>query len=386
MTAPLETTGIARRFDVLTLVLFAAVLLAPAIDHLVRDDAARGPGPELRTPAPRPAFPTTTADLAKFPAAYEAYWKDSFGLRDQLLRWHSALKVFVFGVSPDTTHVIGKERWIFNDNHRIVDNWRGVIPFTDEELARWKQRIERRRDAVAALGAHYFFSIAPDKPGIYPDFMPDRIDKIGPARIDQLFAYLAKNSTADVLDIRPALIADRANDRPGDRVYFELGTHWQKRGAIVGYNAIAEHLQRRLPKLRTWPVAMHVHEASPGGDSEGANMYIGDLLPQTKHWWALPDRKARVVQHDDAKRRWIFEKDDPSLPRIVIFHDSFGETFFDEWAETSSRLVLVHDYDFDLELIRAEKPDLVIEFIVERMLVAHAPELLTEHERLAPPK
>lgn len=372
-----------RLVDQLTVALFAVFLVAPSIDCLLRTDDVRGPGPELRQAAPRPAAPQSLADMASFPARYEAYWKDSFGLRDVLLRWHSAVKVLGFGVTPDANHVIGKELWIYNDNSRLIDAWRGAIPLSTGELESWRRRIERRRDAVAALGGHYLFAIAPDKPQIYPEYLPDRLNKVGPSRMDQLFEYLRAHSQADVLDLRPALIADRANDRPGDHVYFPLGTHWGKRGAIAGYHAIAAHLRPRVD-LRSYAPSDFTPIATPGGDTEAANMYIRDLIPQTQHHLQIVKRRARLLAKDGQPRKLVSEIDDPSLPHVVVFHDSFGLTFQDEWMEACSRLVMVHSYDFDLGLIEDERPDLVFEFIVERALVAQNPDVVMERRRESP--
>jgi len=75
--------------------------------------------------------------------------------------------------------------------------------------------------------------------------------------MDQLYDYMKAHSKADVVDVRPALIAARADDVPdtGDLVYFPLGTHWSRRGAIVAYNAIADRVRACLPAMPSWPLS-----------------------------------------------------------------------------------------------------------------------------------
>jgi hypothetical protein len=378
--AKLVSRGVAAAFDLVAVVLFVAALAAPAVDCLLRSDADRGPERENRTPAPRPETPRSFRDLMAWPAKYEAYWKDSFGLRDVLLRWHSIVKVLWLGVSPDPDHFIGKDLWIYNEISRIVDNWRGAIPLTAADLDNWQKRIERRRDAVAALGGHYLFCIVPDKPEIYPEYMPERFNKLGPSRLDQLMDHMREHSDADVFDIRPALRAERAHDAPGDYVYYELGSHWQRRGAIAGYNAIAAHLRPRFPNLQNRSPEDYLEGASADGERSTENMYIGDLVPVLSHFRKLRTRSARLLRELEAPRHVEYETGDPALPRVLIFHDSFGPVFEQEWAETSSRLVMQHSYDFDIGLVENERPDLVIEFIVQRCLVAMNPAQWTEHE------
>lgn len=383
MTTTPSPNGSPRWFDRLTVAFFCALLAAPTVDYFVRSDADRGPARELRNPAPRPGAPGTWSELLAFPSVYEAYWKDSFGLRDQWLRWHSILKVLVFGRSPDPTHVIGKDLWVFNDNFDIVANWRGVIPFDEKTLEEWRARIERRRAAVESLGGHYLFCLVPDKPHIYPEKMPDRFNRVGPARMDQLYRYMAEHSKADVLDIREDLLSERRHDAPDDDTYYPLGTHWQKRGAIAGYNAMAAHLQSRFPKMKVHPREAFQRAAAPGGDREVDKMYIGDFVPQTKHFWVLSKRQAKVLVEKGPPRYVETENPDRSLPRIVVFHDSFGQDFVDEWAESSSRLIAYATYDFDLGLLQRERPDIVVEFIVERCLVSQRPSQLSPHEYFA---
>jgi len=377
--------SLARRVaDVLLVVLFSAVVLAPTVDLFVRDDVARGPGPELRRPAPRPTPPRDLRGLLVYSRNYEAYWKDSFGLRDKLLRSHSAFKVLGLGVSPDPLHVIGKEGWIYNTNHHLIDSWRGARPLSAAQLAGWVGRLERRRRAVEELGAHYVFALAPDKPAIYPEYVPDRLNKIGPSTADQFYDYVREHSTVDVLDLRPALIAEKANDTPGDYVYYRLGTHWELRGAITGYNTFVEHLRPLFPQLPMLPLSDHRLLTYPNlGDAETRNMYIPDLVPQQDHYYVLKTgHKYKTLQpRRPGSKTWVTENPGADLPRVVMLHDSFAPFFENQWATATSHLAMLHDYEFDLVQIAAHEPDLVIELIVERMLHGQDPAKLTVGEQ-----
>lgn len=375
----------ARRFTDLALIaLFAVALIAPTVDHFVRDDEARGPGRELRSAASEPEPPRTVADLVAFPRRYEAYWNDSFGLRDKLLEAHSVFKVFGLGVSPDRQHVLGKDRWVFYDGAKTVDSWRGAIPLTTQQLETWRQRIERRGSALAEFGAHYVFALAPDKPGIYPEFMPERFNKLGPSRMDQLYEYLRANSAADTFDFRPALLAEKANDEPGDYVYFRLGTHWEMRGAIAAYNAFVAHLRPRFPTLREFPFSAHQrHPNDSVGDSEAVKMYLGPWLTQSQNYFGLAAPVQHRVLSETPQPSWtrVTELDDPALPRLFILHDSFAPFLDRHFAETSSHAAMVWSYEFDLDQIASHAPDLVIELVVERVLWIHDPARPTAGER-----
>src|SRR5262245_58909489 len=105
--------------------------------------------------------------------------------------------------------------------------------------------LESQRDFLARRGIEYVFAIGPNKESIYPEQVPPRYNRVGPTRMDQLVAHLEAHSDFRILDLRPALRRARADDRPDVHLYFELGTHWNGRGA----RAAAREMQRRLGEL-----------------------------------------------------------------------------------------------------------------------------------------
>ena len=209
-----------RRLDRGLLVIFLAVLAAPHVDHLVRDDAKRGPFREQRNASPRPTPARNLDELRAYPAAYQNYWNDAFGMRDVLLRGNALLKAIGFGVLPGIDHVLGKDGWIFWRGKRVLDVWRGVLPLPESDLDAWRNRLEHRRAQCAALGARYLFVVCPEKPTLYPEFLPERFTKVGPSRLDQLLEFLRGRSDVDVLDLRPTLVAAKSADQPGNATYY----------------------------------------------------------------------------------------------------------------------------------------------------------------------
>ncbi|MCG8592591.1 MAG: hypothetical protein MJE66_25150, partial [Proteobacteria bacterium] len=68
-----------------------------------------------------------------------------------------------------------------------------------------------------------------------------------------------------------------------------------------------------------------------------------------------------------------FEGGDPTGPRVVLFHDSFGEGLLPFLAEHCSRLAAYEARLWEPELFDSERPDLLIEEWVERHFVRDAP-------------
>lgn len=382
------TMAVERATRIATIVLFAGCLLAPTVDMWIRPASRRDPSPELRTAAPAPAIPKDGSQVFAFPRAFDAHWNDTFGLRDVLLRAHSMFCVFGLGVAPSRQHVLGRDRWIFNRQDSILDNHRGIIPFTDGELENWRLRLERRAAECAKRGVHYLFTLCPDKPTIYPEFLPSNIRKIGPTRMDQLLEYLRTHSKVDVVDLRPALLDEKRKDDPttDDFVYYPLGTHWTTRGGLRAVNELLIALGTRFQGVQPLALDRFIEgQPSEYGDTEARSMYLVDQLTQREHLWApRQPRHQEIAVSRDLLRYRITEIDDPSLPRAVVFHDSFGAYVERSLAEAFSHLEMVWSYDFDLRRIEASRPDIVIEMIVERALVFQEPRTIMPGELLGP--
>jgi hypothetical protein len=67
--------------------------------------------------------------------------------------------------------------------------------------------------------------------------------------------------------------------------------------------------------------------------------------------------------------RIVAEQPDSSLPRLVVFRDSFASRLIPYLSEHFSRSVYLWQNDFEPEVIQQEHPHIVIQEIVARHLV-----------------
>lgn len=357
------------RIDLFTIVAAAIATFAPTADEWLRDDESRGPHREQRPIAPKPATPRSFAELRAWPSAWQTWWNDRFGLRDQLLRGNGVLKVVGFSVGPGKDHVVGKDGWLYWRGAGVLESWRGADPMDESTLAAWRTRLQSRRDRCAALGAHYLFVLVPEKVTAYPEHLPDRYRKIGPSRADRLFEALA-DSGIDAFDLRPTIAAAKRLDRPGNAAYFEHGTHWRHWCAALATADVLEHLRSRFPSLPTLPLDRFVPVPSEGlGDSEARAMYVDDFFRQEEHAIEPAAPRATTVRLGGFPRlRSTMIANEPDLPCAIVFHDSFGIYLEKPLAESFSSLTMVWSYAFDEALVEKERPDVVIEWFAERVL------------------
>jgi len=361
--------------DRVLIAVFLLALSAPTLDQMIRPAERRSPREvELRMPAVRPWLPTNLEELSRYPRGIEAWYVDWFGLRDRFLRWDSWIKMFVFGQSPTPTVEIGRDRWMWYTGDRSQAAFRGRLPFDERGLSDWQAMLANHSRVLGELGIASLYVLGPNKETIYPEYVPPWWTRQGPTRLEQLYDWLDAHGRpgAKMPDLRPALLAAKAEDGPDDFLYYQYGTHWNGRGCYVAYREIMSALQQRFPAAAPLPPGRFTLGEDNLGDSWGRAMYLGDLLVQRRI--TFEGRKVELETIDDHGLRLIVVRDgDPAGPRVVMFLDSFGLSILHMLAQHCSRLVCCESFGCDEGLIARERPDLVLGMFVERVLVSRLP-------------
>jgi hypothetical protein len=340
------------------------------------------PSAENRPITPFPTFEKARA--AEFPVHFERWFEDRFAFRRQLITAQSLAKVRL-GVSPSSRVVIGRDGWLFYAGERSVDLFRHTLPFGSAELKGWREALEARRAGLARRGIRYLLVIPPDKETVYPEFMPRQLSQAeGLSRLDELVAELRQRSRVEVVDLRPALSAARG----GELLYHRTDTHWNDRGAFAGYRPIAEKLSEWFPAVRPLlrEACVETRQQTLGGDLSGMLALRAELPERESLGLRLAAPRAvdsdpgvpvspNTPPHAMPKARAVA---DVSLPRALVLRDSFAEALLPFLAENFQRSVFLFTHRLDEAQVERERPDVVIEEIVERYLVMAPPDNLAE--------
>ena len=363
------------RYNRLLSLLFVAIISLPLAANLAGVDGA-DPGAENRELAPFPHPDRSLSSLAAFPSGFGAWFDDHFGFRSLLVRWYGESRLFMLHVSPSAAVIKGEHGWFFYGDDKSVEDYANVEPMTDTALANWRAAIVRARDWLGARGIAYVFTIAPDKHVIYAGEMPATLARVGDlSRADQLFTALQDTGLA--VDVRAAEFDAKGRER----VYQQTDTHWNDRGALVAYQQIIGAVRARVPAT---PAAW-TREDFAAADRPIEGLDLAGMMGLTRvlrevDLTLAPTRvrRARVVEPTgagptDELGRLVTEIDDPSLPRAVIFRDSFASRLAPFLSEHFSRAVYLWQNDFDADLVSKEHPDVVIQEIVGRHLYNFIP-------------
>jgi hypothetical protein len=404
------TDSVRMRWRLVVFFGLLAVLFAPALAWLTRLPDAAGV-PEMRALAAWPEWRAKSWD--SWMAGYESWLDDHFPLRKYLIRWHSTVWHLWLG-APGSNVVVGRDNWLLYTGDSTIEDWQGRDLMSGAELDNWRRAAEGRQAWLRQRGIKYLLVFVPNKSTVYPEKLPLLLrTQRRPGKFEQILDYLrSKNSTVHVLDLRPALISDKAREID----YWPTDSHWNAHGLVTGSDAIMARLRGMdlgLP-MGAGLGPMKIESVTRDGDCVG-------LLAMSGHWprFAMPQLSPdpgvglHAVQTPLSDLP-IWKRGGTTPPvafecasgvgRAVMLCDSFfrvGGLAADAQAQSPlawqfHRFVSLWDwvggdnlssYDMILAIAEKEHPDVVIEEWTERYLrspMPDSPEFARAREAAAP--
>ena len=360
--------------SVVFIALFLLLIWLPTLDTCFGLDRASQPN-ENRALTPFPELEATRPGVRQFFAGLEAYYSDHFGFRRLLIRWHNRWKHDWFEESPTSTVILGKDGWYFFASDQLIAEASAATHFDEATLRAWCDLLEARRAWLARRGIAYLFVIAPDKHTVYPEYLPDWVRRGGEATLlAELVAYVKTHSTVPILDLRPVLNEAKRTSR----VFQFTDTHWTPDGAFVTYQSLVRELAKQIPRLEPLDSAQfsRVSTTKPGGDLAKA---LGDDSLVEKDYAALEPIPplANLASTSDARilpKEWVpntepvVTENPEATGKAIVFRDSFASDWSPFLGHHFNRIIYIWQYEWDAAFIEREKPDVVIDEVLERFL------------------
>jgi alginate O-acetyltransferase complex protein AlgJ len=356
--------------------IFIASLWFPTVDNLF-NLAPSVTGNEKSRLSQLPAPGLSRKSIIDFQSKYVKYFIDEFGFRDALIRWNSLLKLNFLKVQEFPKVLVGHDDWLYlikdDEGNNALDYYRSIRPFASEkEIAEWAQPLVEAKKICDRKGARFLVVFAPMKPRIYPEYVPRYLEPVRKTtRLDQLLAYLKKNTQVDFIDLGGAVMEGKKKHR----VYFKHDVHWNSYGAYYAYGEIAAYLERHWPRVKPRTLGDYTVKSYlfPGGDlarmlglkdkftEEYYDMTAKDGIPYKRSLVPYPIQGSRFTE--------AFDSPNAALPRAVVFHDSFFNFNKQYIAFNFSRMVCMQSYNrVDLSILDIEKPDIVIYEMAESFI------------------
>jgi hypothetical protein len=218
-----------RYFGLVAFILIAA----PLVVGMFGPDEAAKVRAEGRNPATAPSIWRDGVDL---PGQVDAYLKDRFGLRKEMIR----LALQVDNLSSDHGNgngrvLIGRDGRMYAEQDEAVRQSAGIV-MRDRSVKGTAAYLASKRDALAQRGIRFLVATPPNTATIYPEELPSWAQNDGKTtEYDLLLAELSKRGVR-AIDLRPVLSAARAEGG----IYLRHDSHWTPRGALTAFNTIVE--------------------------------------------------------------------------------------------------------------------------------------------------
>lgn len=312
-----------------------------------------------------------------FPQAFEAYFNDRFFSRTALVKTRNWIRFKCWQISAAPSILIGKDGWLYFLGETGTVLTSREESYSAQELKQWKDALVARNKYFESKGIKYLFVVAPDKQSIYPEFFPRR--RPDPSRLDQLSTYLGKNPEIPFVSLKPALMESKT---ASEDLYFKTDSHWNDLGAFIADSYVSAKLSALLPGVQPLVASNFSFKDNPFNSGDCTKLmglfgWIKETVPNLDASIAAPS----ATFEKSSGRSFASEvsscaRGDTKLPRAVIFHDSFGDGWKPYLSRHFSRAAYQlrqADLGLDLDLIEAEKPDIVIQEVVERHVVQLLP-------------
>ncbi len=264
--------------------------------------------------------------------------------------------------------LVGPDGWLNFKEVANIDDYQNIYD-TDRNAQIIHQKLIELNTRLAARGITVVFVFAPNKATIYPESLPGEIQKIrSQSRLDQVLSYFAPDELPLVVDTRQAL-----TNQP-EAVYYKTDSHWNVLGSYLAYQAVMQKLVANWPQLAPYPLDYFSLSTTVTGDLDLARLlgttYFAEA--ETRVGWPseLTTRDATISMNDGDSiyLRWNWMPDQ-SLPRVVMYHDSFGYGLMPFFAPHFSQALYIWSSPLDLSWIEQANPDIVILEIAERNLL-----------------
>ena len=214
----------------LGVVAFALIATPLVVGVFGRDEAAKVRA-EGRTPGPAPSIWRDGLDL---PKRVDAYLKDRFGLRKEMIR--IALQVDNLSSNHGNENgrvLIGRDGRMYAEQDEAVRQSAGIV-MRDRMVRGTAEYLASKRDFLAQRGIRFLVAVPPNTATIYPEELPSWARNHGKTtEYDLLLAELAKRGVR-AIDLRPVLLAARSEGG----IYLRHDSHWTPRGALTAFNTI----------------------------------------------------------------------------------------------------------------------------------------------------
>jgi len=377
-----------RTIQRLVISVFLVLLALPTIQERL-NLFSYAPVVENRNKEPRPTGVLGIFDSSsRYAQRYEAYYNDTYGLRDFLIKLKNQADLWMFKVSDEV--LIGDDGWLFY--RKLYQHAMRAQETESVKLPILMARLLRLNQFLASKEITLIIVPCPAKTTLYPEHVPVQYPAYPKNTAFQRYrAALAQAPGLLSIDVQSIL----EQLKPRMRVFHKTDFHWtDPAGAVVWkalYNLMASKSNLQLKTLDR--VKIKKVRNVRGGEINSLAVFF----PPLETWLDLKSPLTTpngTTEETKDPNRWTYRAsnaESPSLlPSTLLIGDSFSDAFLRAgFASAFSTLSKVSNNDFGKALLSI--PDgtkfVVVEHIESFLLAlllesTWPPELLSEIDQV----
>ena len=351
--------SLSRKRNIFLIIFFAAVLLLPVLDNIFNFSPIHNLF-EKRLPAPFPQKPRNVSDVINYSKKFEEFFNDNYGFRKSFIFANSKIMDNIFDESPSSRALIGKDGWLYFDNQNSFLDAQGLAKLDEKKTSFAVKYFVKNWQDLRAKNIDYVLVIAADKTSIYPEFLPDFIKVSAEKhRIDKFIDELKKVApNFPLLDLRPYLKEAKQHEI----IYQKTDTHWNRRGAYVGYAEIMKKLNLKyLPRTDFSNVEGIMNDGDisyiMGIKAENIDYNLKENFVPKFYNYDLEDAEYKRFHKPVAYKNY-----NKNLPILFVYKDSFFDNMMEFFANHFSQSYFVNEFPcgLDMKIIKKYRANVVI--------------------------
>ncbi len=249
--------------------------------------------------------------------SFDQYFKDNFSLRGPLIFAKNWLDYHLFRTTDSREVHVGLDGWLYN--YRSIEDYRKEACNNKAYAEQLVLELHALEKITEASGRRFFFTIVPNKPTIYPEFV-GFVPKGDQCDIS-LYDLFLENVTA--YPLRSFIRLDRSlkdEKKNPALLYDKTGTQWNSMGAMVAAKTIFKNVFNEQGK-----------EAAPDFEPLYTSV-AGDL---TGKLMGLP------VAREEKSIRHLKGFDRSGLPSAAVYGDAFMSNLIPYMAGMFKKLDMI---------------------------------------------
>ena len=231
-----------KAFKIIYIIIFFAICAAPLCLMPVAPNNAEI---EKRELTKFPAYMENGRLNIDFSNQFEFWLNDRIPYRAELLAASNMLKSEMLH-APSSNVIVGKEGWLFYETESA--DYMDTNAMTADQINACAVTLSLIEESVKEKGGHFLFVPMPNKASVYSEYMPSCYKQAPENNLSRLTEAL-KSYKVSFADMKDLLVKYKDSG-----LYHRRDSHWNYKGALLGYYTIVNMLKGEYKDYSSAPV------------------------------------------------------------------------------------------------------------------------------------